>query len=104
MRLTHLTNKRVIVARRITDSNDRLIYATVTAQMMNIQPSGNSANQIAEGTFGKAFRLYCDGAVDVQPGDRLRDDDGVYYTVISDGVTRRTMGSMDYTILSVQKV
>lgn len=103
MRLTHLLKNRVIIARLATTTGDRMAFSTVTAEMMNIQPTGNSASEIAEGVFGKSFRIYCDGGSDLQAGDRLRDQNGDYYTVMSDGVSRRTMGTMDYIIAVVQK-
>jgi len=81
-----------------------MALSTVTATFANIQPAANSSTEIAEGVFGKSFKLYFDGGVDLQMGDRLRDTEtNEYYTVVSGGVTRRTMGSIDYLIASVQK-
>lgn len=103
MRLTHLQNNRVIIARKVTTTGDKMAYVTVTAEMMNIQPVGDSSSEIREGTFGKTFRVYCDGGADIQEGDRLRDENGKEYTVMPDGVSRRTMGSIDYIIAVIQK-
>lgn len=103
MRLTHLMNNRVVIARRVAVSGDRLAYTTATVEMMNIQPVADSNTEIREGAFGKQFRIYCDGGTDLREGDRLRDEDGKEYTVVSDGVSRRTMGSMDFIIAVVQK-
>lgn len=103
MRLTHLMTNRVVIARRVATTGDKLSYTTVTAEMMNIQPVSDSSTEIREGTFGKQFRVYLDGGADLQQGDRLRDDNGHEYTVMPDGVTRRTMGSIDYTIAVIQK-
>lgn len=104
MRLTHILDNRVIIARKVATSGDKLAFVTVTAEMMNIQPVSDSSTEIREGTFGKQFRIYCDGGADLQPGDRLRNNDnGETYTVMSDGVSRRTMGSMDFIIAVVQK-
>lgn len=103
MRLTHLMNNQVIIARKASVSGDKLAYVTVTVEMMNIQPVGESNSEIRDGTFGKQFRLYCDGSADLKEGDRLRDEDGKEYTVMPDGVSRRTMGSMDFIIAVIQK-
>jgi hypothetical protein len=103
MKLTHLLNKEVIIARMATVSGDRLAFSTVTAEMMHIQPMSDSKSQLTEGVFGKVFRIYTDGNVDVQDGDRLKDEDGNYYTVRNDGVSRRTFGSFDYLIIAVEK-
>ena len=103
MRLTHLFDNRTIIARKVTVSGDKMAYVTVTAEMMNYQPVADSATEIREGTFGKQFKIYADGGADLQEGDRLRDENGVEYTVQPDGVSRRTMGSIDYLIAVVQK-
>jgi len=96
-------DNRVVIGRRVVVSGDKMAYVTVTSEMMNIQPVGDSASEIREGTFGKQFRIYCDGATNLKEGDRLRDEDGHQYTVQPDGVSRRTMGSMDYMIAVIQK-
>ena len=104
MSLVHLMTNRVIIARKVTTTGDRLAYSTVTAEMMNIQPAGDSASEIREGVFGKSFKLYMDGDTDIQEGDRLRDTDtGNIFTVVPDGVSRRTMGSLDFLVVVVQK-
>jgi len=103
MRLNHLTNNKVFIARKVAVTGDKLAYVTVTSEMMNIQPTGDSSTEIREGTFGKQFRIYCDGGVDLREGDRLRDEDGNYYTVMPDGVSRRTVGSLDYILAVIQK-
>lgn len=103
MRLTHLMTNRTIIARKVAITGDKMAYVTVTAQMMNYQPVGDSSSQIREGTFGKQFKIYTDGGADLNEGDRLRDEDGIKYTVMPDGVSRRTMGSIDFIIAVVQK-
>ena len=103
MRLTHLMTNRTIIARKVAVSGDKMAYVTVTAEMMNYQPVSDSASEIREGTFGKQFKIFMDGGADLQEGDRLRDEDGVEYTVQPDGVSRRTMGSLDFIIAVVQK-
>ncbi len=103
MRLTHLLNKKIIIARLTTESGDKMLFSTVTGEMGHIQPMSNTSSEIAEGVFGKTFRLYMDGDVDIQEGDRLRDEDNNYYTVKSDGVSRRTFGSFDYKIVICEK-
>ena len=105
MRLTHLLNKRVVIARMATEEagTDKLMFSTVTAEMMHIQPTSGSKSEIEDGVFGKSFRIYTDGDADVQEGDRLRDSDNYYYTVLSDGVSRRSFGSIDFLVINVQK-
>lgn len=103
MKLTHLLNKKIIIARLTTESGDKMLFSTVTGEMGHIQPMSNTSSEIVEGVFGKTFRLYMDGDVDIQEGDRLRDENNNYYTVKSDGVSRRTFGSFDYNIIIMTK-
>ncbi len=104
MRLTHLFSGKIIIARRVTTSGYKMALSTVTSVAMAIQPVADSSHEIATGVFGKQFKIYVDGGIDIQPGDRLRDiGTGNYYTVMPDGVSRRTMGSIDYTLVVVQK-
>lgn len=104
MRLVHLHNSKIYIARKVPTTGNRLVYTTTTSEMAHVQPTGEASSEIVEGVFGKQFKLFFDGAADVCPGDRLRNENtGEYYTVISDGVTRRSMGSIDYLLVVVQK-
>lgn len=103
MKLTHLLNKRIIIARLAVLTGDKMAFSTVTVEMMNIQPRADSKSELRPGLFGKEFRAYMDGDVDIDEGDRLRDENNNYYTVKSDGVSRRTMGSFDYLIVALEK-
>ncbi len=102
-RITHLLNKQIFLTRMVDLGNDKIAYSTVTSAMSQIQPAEGSAKSIAEGVFGKQFRVYVDGGVDVEEGDQIRDEDGNRYTVISDGVSHRQFGTFDYKILVVEK-
>lgn len=103
MKLTHLLNKRVVIARYATVSGDRQAFTTVTTEMFHIQPMTNAKSVLEGGVYGKQFRFYTDGDIDIEEGDRLKDDNGDYYTVRSDGVSRRTFGSFDYLIIICDK-
>ena len=103
MRLTHLCNEQIVIARMVTETGDKMLFTTVTVEMGHIQPMGNSASEIAEGVFGKTFRVYMDGDSDIQEGDLLRDEDNHTYKVKSDGVSRRTFGSIDFLICILEK-
>ena len=101
--ILHLTNVEIVISRQVSLGNDKYALSTVTAAMSNIQPQGRSSGSIADGVFGKQFKIYVDGAIDVQAGDRIRDENGTYYTVMADGATRRQFGTFDYKILLVMK-
>ncbi len=86
----------------VTTSGNKIAYTTVTSDLGHIQPMELDKTQIIEGVFGKTFRLYMEGEVDIREGDRLKDDVGNFYTVVSGGVTRRNFGSFDYKIVVME--
>ncbi|KAA0004643.1 MAG: hypothetical protein FE038_02060 [Thermoplasmata archaeon] len=77
-------------------SGDKKALSTVTAEMCHIQPISRDKSGVADGVYGKTFKIFLEADTQVQEGDRLRDIDGNYYTVVSGGMTRRTHGSFDY--------
>lgn len=104
MKLTHLCNKQVVIARMATVSGNRMAFSTVTTEMVHIQPMTNAKSGLGtEGVFSKTYRFYTDGDVDLQEGDRLRDANNDYYTVKADGVSRRSFGSIDFLIVICEK-
>jgi hypothetical protein len=103
MKLTHLLSHRIIVARMVATTGHKMVYVTVTAEMAHIQPMSNFKSELREGVFSKTYRLYMDGDVDIREGDRLKDDNGNFFTVKNDGVSRRTFGSFDYLIVLLEK-
>lgn len=102
-RITHLTNKEVFITRLTSAGVDKMAFTTVTSAMTHIQPISDGKNGLADGVFGKSFKIYVDGGVNVQAGDHIRDEDGNRYTVVADGSSRRQFGTFDYKILLVQK-
>lgn len=102
-RITHLTNKQIFITRLASIGSDKMAFSTVTSAMSHIQPQGLSKSGIAEGVFGKTFKVYVDGGVNVQAGDQIRDEDGNRYTVVAGGSSARQFGTFDYKILLVQK-
>lgn len=103
--LEHLATKQVIVMRLSTVSGYRSAYATTTAAMAEIQPAADAKGSIGDGTYGKGFTGYADVSHDIREGDRLREvATGTVYEVRTGGVSRRTMGSIDYLKLSLNQV
>ncbi len=100
---THLLNKQIFITRQSSVGTDKIAFSTITSAMSHIQPSTDSRRGIREGVFGKQFRIYVDGAVDVQAGDQIRDEDNNNYTVVADGSSRRQFGTFDYKLLLVEK-
>ena len=103
LRLTHLMTKKVIIARMATVSGFKTAYSTVTAEMMHVMPTARGSSALTDGLMGKAFTLHCDCSADVKAGDRLKDEDGNYFTIMPDGVTDRSFGSISYKVIIVQK-
>lgn len=102
-RITHLTDKQIVISRLVETTPNKLVMSTVTADFAHIQPDTNYKSQLTDGVFGKRFRAYVDGATDIQEGDRIRDQDGITYNVISDGVSRRLYGSFDHKEIILEK-
>lgn len=103
MAITHLLNKSVVIKRLQNTSNDRMAMSTVTSAMTHIQPLTESSRQIEDGVFGKQFKIFMDLGANVRVGDRLIDSDGNHYTVVGEGVTSRSFGSIDFVMLVAEK-
>lgn len=105
MKLTHLATNLVIITRMTSVSGYKQAFSTVTAAMMAVQPLSLEKTALIGGVFGQTFKIYVDGDIDIQEGDRLRDfDTDEIYRVKSGAVTRRTYGSIDYREVIVEKV
>jgi hypothetical protein len=100
----NLKDKQVFIARKTqTAGTDKFLATTVTSAFMHIQPISDRDASLYEGITGKSYVLFCDGTVDVQEGDKLRNGTD-YYKVVANGVSRRTFGSFDYLRIVVEKI
>ena len=98
MKLTHLANQKVIIARLqpVSGSATKLALSTVTATLGHLQSLAPDKTQMIQGVPGKTFVIYLDGGIDIQENDQLKDEDGNIYTVRKGGVTKWIHGAMDY--------
>jgi hypothetical protein len=103
MTIRHLLKTRVVIERLQEVDNDRSAMTTVTASIGHIQPQLDDKRQLEDGVYGKQFKVYMDAGVDVQQGDRVEDEDGFQYTVVSAGVNHRDFGSIDYKVVIVEQ-
>lgn len=103
MKITHLLTNTVVITRLVTVANDKQAYSTVTSVGGHIQALNEEKSKLVDGVFGKTFKIYVDGDTDIQQGDRLKDENGNYYTVVADGVTRKTFGSFDFRQIIIEK-
>lgn len=103
VKITHLLSNTVVITRLSAVSGDKQAYSTVTSVEGHIQPISAGKAQLYDGVFGKSFKIYVDGDSDIQQGDRLKDENGIYYTVKADGVSRRTFGSFDFRQVIIEK-
>ena len=101
--IEHLCHEAIKVSRYQDLGGDLMAFSTVTSAMAHIQPATDSKRAIADGVFGKQFRIYTDAGRNIQQGDRIRDANSNYYTVMSDGETERSFGSISYKLLLVEK-
>ncbi|HLB57763.1 MAG TPA: hypothetical protein VJL60_03005 [Gammaproteobacteria bacterium] len=103
MQFTHWLNKTVIISRMTAVSGDKIAMATVTGCVGHIQPLDSERTRLIGGVYGKTFKIYVDTATSIQEGDKLRDDDNVFYIVKKGGVTKRSFGSIDYQEVIIEK-
>ncbi len=103
MGIEHLCRTAIKILRYKDLGSDLMAFATVTSAMAHIQPATDSKRSIAEGVFGKQFRIYVDVGKNIQQGDRIRDIDCNEYTVVAGGESPRSFGSISYTLLLVEK-
>jgi len=103
--LAHLASNQFIISRLQTTSGYLMDFSTVTGCKGNLQPTSPSKTQLFDGVVGKTFTIYVDGTIDVEEEDKFRDiDTGAVYKVMTGGVSRRTMGAIDYSEVVVQLV
>lgn len=103
--LTHLLSKTIIISRLATVSGFKKAYTTTTACSANMQPLSASKTQLIDGVMGKTYVIYADGTIDIQEGDRIRENvTGKLYRVRTGGVSRRTEGSIDYLEVTVEEI
>lgn len=103
MGIQHLCRSAIKILRYKDLGGDKMAFSTVTAAMAHIQPATDSKRAIADGVFGKQFRIYTDAGMNIHQGDKIRDADCNEYTVVSDGATERSFGSISYKLLLVEK-
>jgi len=103
MSIEHLCRTAIRVLRYRDLGGDLMGFSTVTSAMAHIQPATDSKRSIADGVFGKQYRIYVDVGRNVQQGDRIRDIDCNEYTVVAGGESERSFGSISYTLLLAEK-
>jgi len=106
MSILHLKTNIMIQSRMTAVSGSKQTFSTVTASLPgNLQPLGQSDAGLDTGVFGRQFVFFCDGSVDVQEGDRLKDTTtGYFYRVRAGGVVRRTEGSIDFLKIICERI
>ena len=101
--IEHLCRTAIKILRYQDLGSDLMAFSTVTSAMAHIQPATDSKRSIAEGVFGKQFKIYMDVGKNIQQGDKIRDIDCNEYTVVAGGESPRSFGSISYTLLLVEK-
>lgn len=96
--LQNLTTKQIVIARMSVVSGNKRAYATTTAANSEIQPLSLDKTNLYNGQMGKTFKCYVDPSVTILEADLIREvSTGRLFKVKTGGVSRRTMGSIDYT-------
>jgi len=100
----NLKDKQVFIGRKAqVAGTDKFLATTVTSAFMHIQPTSEKDLALFEGITGKSYVFYCDGTIDVEEGDKLRNGT-TYYKVVSNGVSRRDYGSFDHKRIVVEEI
>lgn len=105
MPISHLLDKTIVVSRlQEIAGTDTMAMLTVTASLpCHIQPITEKKDALSEGVFSKKFAVYLDITTEIKAGDRIKDTNGDDYTVVSDGVTPYSFGSIDFMKVVVEK-
>lgn len=96
MSILHLRTNTMIQSRMTTVSGSKQAFATVTAVDGTLQPVSQENAALYDGVYGRTFQFFTDDSFDIQEGDRLKDESGVFYRVKSGAVVRRTFNAIDY--------
>lgn len=103
--ILHLATNTMIQSRMTTISGSKQAFSTVTAELPGtLQPLANADAALAEGVFGRQFQFFCDSSVDIQEGDRLKDEDGLFYRVRAGAVVERTFGSISFKKVICERI
>lgn len=102
--IKHLRTNTLIQSRMTTVSGYKQAFATVTALVGALQPLSNENAVLADGVYGQVFQFFCEGNLDVQEGDKLKDTTtGDEYRVKAGGVVRRSFNAIDYLKVICEK-
>ena len=100
-----LKDKTVVIARKTQQTGtDKFLASTVTSAQMHIQPLSQEKAELYDGVFGKTYTFYMDAGIDILPGDKLTDEDGEIYKVVTGGVSKRDFGSFNHKEVIVEKI
>ena len=95
MTFVNLRTKEITISRLQTVSGTmKKSMTTVTADYANIQPASTKKSLEVTGAVGKLYELYVDVNLDIQDGDRIKDDDGIEYEITAGGVNNFDFGLM----------
>jgi len=103
--LTHLATNTFIITRLVTISGYKKDFCTTTGIRGSLQPLSFSKTNLFNGVMGKTFRIFVEGSIDIQEGDKLRNTStDEIYKVKNGGTTRRTMGAVDYNECIIEQI
>ncbi|MHA1225124.1 MAG: hypothetical protein ACTSR2_00990 [Candidatus Hodarchaeales archaeon] len=103
MTLYNLFTQKIIVSRLVAVSGDKTTYSTVTAEYCNIQRMSDEKTVEIGGAIGKTFRLYAEENADIEKGDKLVDEDGNEYKVVSVSIPTE-LGNFVHKEIIINKV
>ena len=104
MSLTSLRNKTVIVSRPTVVSGYKQTFATVTAELVEVQKLSDDKAALYDGVAGKLYVVFADYDADILEHDKLVDEDGRLFRVKTGGISARTQGSIEYKRIVVEQM
>ena len=103
--LAHIGTNKFIVTRLVVITGYKKAYATTTGIIGNLQPLSANKTNLFSGVMGKTYRIFVDRFYDLLEGDKLRNTStNAIYKVKNGGVTRRSMGAVDYKEVIIEEV
>jgi len=100
-----LLDRYIQIHRLESVSGNNTAYKTLTTSIeATRQPLGDEKTEMYGGSYGKMFIFFMDVDKDIQEGDRVKDDNGIY-EIVAGGINNRNDGLIsDYLSVVVKKI
>lgn len=105
MSILNLRTNHLMLSRLTAVGGSKMAFATVTGVDGTLQPVSVEEASLMDGVYGRSFQFFCDGAIDIQEGDKLKDNTtGFVYRVKAGAVVRRTYNAIDFLKVICERI